>query len=197
MTSLPQWGSISCRWCYWSRIIACCICHQAKLVVIKSYTTFFARDKCCHLMLYLHLMDPHCDLAYHMTLILINFKSTQMFFPCLKSILQRIFCPPDEVPNLVSLSWLKQFVKVLSRTSDTHFQFRIFIFFFHKSSFSSSGTKAKKRIWEIIFLSISFPIDTRRRLPMIEKEKTGLLSSRKQHLTFKAQFWTQKPIEAF
>ena len=168
---------------------------SSKLVVIKLYATFFVRDKCCHLVLHLQLMDPHCDLAYHMPLILIYFKSTQMFFPCLKSILQRIFCPPDEVPNLVSLSWLKQFVKVLSRTSDTHFQFRIFIFFFHKSSFSSSGTKAKKKNLRNHF-SLDI-VSNRHPPPMIEKEKTGLLSSRKQHLTFKAQFWTQKPIEAF
>ena len=118
---------------------------SSKNSFFKTCAIFFSQEKSCHLMLYLHLMDPHCDLAYHMTLILINFKSTQMFFPCLKSILQRIFCPPDEVPNLVSLSWLKQFVKVLSRTSDTHFQFRIFYFLFSQVEFQLQRNKSKKK----------------------------------------------------
>ena len=39
-----QWDSISCRWCYWSRTIACCLFHFSKIFFFKQNETFSMCD---------------------------------------------------------------------------------------------------------------------------------------------------------
>ena len=45
-----QWASISCRWRYWSRTIACSIFHYSKKVFVKQYKAFFFLDMYCNQM---------------------------------------------------------------------------------------------------------------------------------------------------
>ena len=58
-----QWGSISARWLYWSRMIACCLLHKPKKYFDKQNESFFIRDKYSHLAICLRLMEPHCSLG--------------------------------------------------------------------------------------------------------------------------------------
>ena len=43
---LLQWSSISCRWCHWSRVIACCIFDTLKFFFIKPTRTFSPATWC-------------------------------------------------------------------------------------------------------------------------------------------------------
>ena len=52
-----KWGYISCRWQYWSWMMASCIFHFSKVVSIKENKKFFNWDECCHLVMCLHLME--------------------------------------------------------------------------------------------------------------------------------------------
>ena len=48
---------ISCRWRYWSHMLAWCIFHHRKWSVFWCITTFIWY-KCCHLILCLRLIEP-------------------------------------------------------------------------------------------------------------------------------------------
>ena len=53
-------SSISCRWRYWSLLIACCIFIKSKIVSIFQKKTFFIRYEHCHPTSCLHLMVINC-----------------------------------------------------------------------------------------------------------------------------------------
>ena len=52
-------GSITYRWLYWSRTIACHVYCNSKIVSSRKNKTFFIRDKCCHLAFYLQMTEPN------------------------------------------------------------------------------------------------------------------------------------------
>ena len=48
---------MSCRWRYWSRMLACCVLLYSRKYFINDSETFFIRDKYCPLTVCLHLME--------------------------------------------------------------------------------------------------------------------------------------------
>ena len=60
LLSFHEWGFISCRWRYWSWIIARSVCHNSNIVFMKQNKRVFIQDKCYHLMLCLQLIKPEC-----------------------------------------------------------------------------------------------------------------------------------------
>ena len=49
LVDAEKWGSVSCRWRYRSRMIACHVSHYSKIVLSRKNKNMFIPDKCCHL----------------------------------------------------------------------------------------------------------------------------------------------------
>ena len=54
-----QWGSISARCRYWSRMLACCVFNNSNFLNMMMKDLAFIRNRCCHLTICLHMMEPH------------------------------------------------------------------------------------------------------------------------------------------